>query len=494
MPHSENYCDAKAQPTTAPPRSFSSSSTSNLPTSAMSLPELWYKARELSRQREEAQLSATDPAYQRSVQREFLYLSQLHRKMDEAELFSGNEELREISSGHLKYLLTPFLLAESLLAFSGREGRLKRVRKALSHLSDFLGRCDQYRLMSPVERARWKQGPGSVNTGLRREEKIAAFQHAQELQAKIKAGEQRMAALRARHKRRMGGLNEEEEEQRDKEWEDEEVGREVAELHLRWAVSKALDHLHYLGQEIQMLQHDMANQNLAQQPSQVRGSDARSSATQRKEPSRAAPAIHHISSTEELSKPIPAALQKHMVRVKAPPPEQETRDYKAGSRKQKGGKTAKIWSCCPGHGPGEASHGHREASHEHAHGSVGRGDLAASGGTSLGLSSTDRIILSRTDVRSQVFREPNPSSLTLTQWADLEIRDGRLPGPDDQPVAPPQIDRRKIASATAALSSDEEEDEEMDDQLSERATYKARDWDNWKDDHEKGAGNKLAKK
>jgi len=37
---------------------------------------------------------------------------------------------------------------------------------------------------------------------------------------------------------------------------------------------------------------------------------------------------------------------------------------------------------------------------------------------------------------------------------------------------------------------DEEQTEDEDEEASDRATVKARKWDDWKDDHEKGAGNK----
>jgi len=37
-------------------------------------------------------------------------------------------------------------------------------------------------------------------------------------------------------------------------------------------------------------------------------------------------------------------------------------------------------------------------------------------------------------------------------------------------------------------------DELTKDQQEEIEEYKARDWDNWKDDHEKGAGNRMGKR
>ena len=59
---------------------------------------------------------------------------------------------------------------------------------------------------------------------------------------------------------------------------------------------------------------------------------------------------------------------------------------------------------------------------------------------------------------------------------------------------PKEADPRKVKATPAegntdALSDDEEDGEGDPD--SDAATLKAREWDNWKDDHEKGIGNKM---
>ena len=40
----------------------------------------------------------------------------------------------------------------------------------------------------------------------------------------------------------------------------------------------------------------------------------------------------------------------------------------------------------------------------------------------------------------------------------------------------------------------QKEDEDSDnEEVSDKKTYKARDWDDWKDDHPKGSGNRMGK-
>lgn len=78
--------------------------------------------------------------------------------------------------------------------------------------------------------------------------------------------------------------------------------------------------------------------------------------------------------------------------------------------------------------------------------------------------------------KEQIFRNPNPPTMTLDQFADTQIELMNL--------QKEQEEASKIRQQEEADLSDE--NEEVDD----RRKQEKRAWDDWKDAHEKGAGNK----
>eukprot|EP01017_Pseudomicrothorax_dubius_P036332 TRINITY_DN5196_c0_g1_i2.p1 TRINITY_DN5196_c0_g1~~TRINITY_DN5196_c0_g1_i2.p1 ORF type:complete len:155 (-),score=59.63 TRINITY_DN5196_c0_g1_i2:43-447(-) len=72
---------------------------------------------------------------------------------------------------------------------------------------------------------------------------------------------------------------------------------------------------------------------------------------------------------------------------------------------------------------------------------------------------------------------------------------GSLPTMTLEEFAEKEMERMRITeeqTKAAQLRSKEEEEEDSDrEEIDAKRTKKARDWDDWKDDHEKGAGNKL---
>ncbi|KAM8908711.1 immunoglobulin-binding protein 1 [Spinachia spinachia] len=62
------------------------------------------------------------------------------------DLFSRNEELEEIATADLKYLLLPALLGALTMKQTGRDKRLEVVRTARGHFMDFLKRCKEYNM------------------------------------------------------------------------------------------------------------------------------------------------------------------------------------------------------------------------------------------------------------------------------------------------------------------------------------------------------------
>ncbi|XP_068450906.1 immunoglobulin-binding protein 1 [Clinocottus analis] len=60
------------------------------------------------------------------------------------DLFSRNEELEEIATADLKYLLLPALLGALTMKQTSRDKRLEIVRAARAYFMDFLNRCKEY--------------------------------------------------------------------------------------------------------------------------------------------------------------------------------------------------------------------------------------------------------------------------------------------------------------------------------------------------------------
>jgi len=103
------------------------------------------------------------------------------------------------------------------------------------------------------------------------------------------------------------------------------------------------------------------------------------------------------------------------------------------------------------------------------------------------------MIALRTD-RTQVFRDSNPYLMELDDWARMKQAEGYLPGERDVELARKR--REEEEARRQRLEDGEESDEEQRktqreiEEEEEKAQREAREWDNWKDDHEKGAGNR----
>ena len=101
--------------------------------------------------------------------------------------------------------------------------------------------------------------------------------------------------------------------------------------------------------------------------------------------------------------------------------------------------------------------------------------------------------------------------MSIEEWAEGEMRAGRLPGGGGGggagAVGRAERTREERGYVAKAGGQDEEqrngqgEDEgkgewggEEEESKSDAQTKESREWDNWKDDHEKGAGNRMARR
>lgn len=68
------------------------------------------------------------------------------RLVNVASIFSSNESYEEISTENLKYLLLPFLLAQTTLKLTNVQDRKNVVDVAKIYYDDFINRCEEYGL------------------------------------------------------------------------------------------------------------------------------------------------------------------------------------------------------------------------------------------------------------------------------------------------------------------------------------------------------------
>lgn len=136
----------------------------------------------------------------------------------------------------------------------------------------------------------------------------------------------------------------------------------------------------------------------------------------------------------------------------------------------------------------------RVASGSAAVGRAGTTSLRSGLGASAVGSTVEGRIAAMKPAREDIFRNANPATMTLDELVEREQRMGILPTPRSAAaesviysccVVSTEAKESKRPAGTEALSDDEEEESEA---ASDAKTLKDRNWDNWKDDHEKGAG------
>lgn len=83
-------------------------------------------------------------AVQSKVKLGLSMLEEASRMVAQLNLFSRNEELEEVATVDLKYMLLPALLGALTLKKSNRDKRLELIQTAQAYFIDFLKRCKEY--------------------------------------------------------------------------------------------------------------------------------------------------------------------------------------------------------------------------------------------------------------------------------------------------------------------------------------------------------------
>lgn len=85
-------------------------------------------------------------AVQNKVKLGLSMLEEASRMVAQLNLFSRNEELEEVATVDLKYMLLPALLGALTLKKVNRDKRLEIIQTAQAYFIDFLKRCKEYNL------------------------------------------------------------------------------------------------------------------------------------------------------------------------------------------------------------------------------------------------------------------------------------------------------------------------------------------------------------
>ncbi|KAM3866690.1 immunoglobulin-binding protein 1 [Diretmus argenteus] len=317
--------------------------------------------------------STNDPVgsnhVQVKVRRGITALEEASRMAAQLHLFSHNEELEELATSDLKYLLLPALLGALTMKLTGRDRRLDLVQTARVYYHDFLTRCQQYDV------AHFHLPKSVVGNNLEEESEHSTTQSPVSQPDLVAMAAQRRAKIEQyRQKKETEARLAEVRRVVDSGQADEDAVRDFYRLTMRKWISVCLEEIDSIDQEVEILKRmEMMKQSSAELP------------PQRKQPER--PPI----------KPF---------------------------------------------------------------------------------------ILTKDAVQAKVFGAGYPSLATMTvdDWYEQHRKHGALP---DQ-----GIPSRPAEEDIDAQERQEEDNENRVDRDDEEALQKARDWDDWKDTHRRGYGNR----
>ncbi|KAL3701912.1 hypothetical protein R1sor_019934 [Riccia sorocarpa] len=208
------------------------------------LPALFERAADLYN------LSQTTILSEEQVKGAIKLLESCQEKIEQLGLFSANEEKEDISTADLKYLLVPYYVAELCEKLPSSD-RLQVVRTSLSHLRAFIRRCDNYNLVPGGEiEALTRDTPASAE--VRRIEKVARFKRQRAAEAKLQELKERKERWR-RSTQAAGKTSTLEHGEENLPDEDDEEEREAQFAQLSLVLCKAFDQVDMLKKEEDML-------------------------------------------------------------------------------------------------------------------------------------------------------------------------------------------------------------------------------------------------
>ncbi|GAB5359788.1 hypothetical protein AAMO2058_000572300 [Amorphochlora amoebiformis] len=349
-------------------------------------------------------------------------------------LFSDNETLRDISSVNLKYLMCDYMYGYLFLNLHDQNHREICIREGLGAVRKFLSRVEDLELMSEQDKALYKRSgqPGPIVSA--RMEKISRLKQ----NRKMKSDLDELLKLEKQRAENEGVID-------DDDREEDENERKKWILMIKLAVSDSLDHLRFAADELKMLEFrrkreaDMKKGGGGGSRSAEGGNilkELKYQSNQKKPPS-----ILHIKNAQDFM---------HQTGI------------------------------IPRLGSGGAPN-------------ISKGMQTLNLAPKSHVQRIATTVTGQEDVRSRVMNEMfvprNLPTMTMDELIDLEIKQGKIPVPKgpQRKKKPHELKREEENKPGSEEHSDVEDDEEHN-----KKQKKKRDWDNWKDDHEKGAGNRLS--
>ena len=140
---------------------------------------------------ESSDLASSSLDYQTQVKNGIELLMRATRMVNSLCIFSRNEEMEEVPTADLKYLLLPALLG-SLTCQLTSQDRKQDLERAVIYYNDFARRTDDYGITSTVDNRSGEAGPGSkvsaelADAAATRANKIARLRAKKSLEQKLK--------------------------------------------------------------------------------------------------------------------------------------------------------------------------------------------------------------------------------------------------------------------------------------------------------------------
>lgn len=157
--------------------------------------------------------------------------------ISQAALFSENETIADVATGHIPLMLSAYYTGVLSLAIQSQERRATALETAEAHFDKFLSLLDTYRLLTQEQKSVWRTGRYSNPS---RDEAISWLRQKKNL-------ETAMETLKRR--------------------EDEEALRELHLMRIQHAVQETFSHLKFCKLELQMLK--MRREGPPEPPKQV---------------------------------------------------------------------------------------------------------------------------------------------------------------------------------------------------------------------------------
>ncbi|KAJ1976168.1 Type 2A phosphatase-associated protein 42 [Dimargaris xerosporica] len=166
-------------------------STLASPSEGMSLRQLLQTGREQVQNIQSSSLSFRDPDYQSLVQRCVDNLVQCQRMVERLALFSDNEMIDDVTTGHLEYILVPSYLGQVVVKLADQD-RKSLLLRAKAYYTQFYHLCDDYGLVTAEDKVHFKAIDENIrfNAARTREGNIARYKRQKETAQRLKALEE----------------------------------------------------------------------------------------------------------------------------------------------------------------------------------------------------------------------------------------------------------------------------------------------------------------